>query len=87
MIFMGEIMTRSDYERKFRSFPDVVTMNEFRVMLGGIAESTARKLINQNHVKHFYIRCTFYIPKQCVIDHLLSDHYMQYRFKLRHWIK
>ena len=80
-------MTRSDYERKFRSFPDVVTMNEFRVMLGGIAESTARKLINQNHVKHFYIRCTFYIPKQCVIDYLLSDHYMQYRFKLRHWIK
>ena len=54
-------MTRSDYEKKFRSFPDVVTLNEFRAMLGGISECTARKLINQNHVKHFYIRCTFYI--------------------------
>ena len=79
-------MTRSDYEKKFRSFPDVVTLNEFRPMLGGISECTARKLINQNHVKHFYIRCTFYIPKQYVIDYLLSDHFMKYRFKLKHKI-
>ena len=79
-------MTRSDYERKFRNFPDVVTMNEFRAMLGGIAESTARKLLNQNLVEHFYIRCTFYIPKKNVIDYLLSDRFMKYRVKLKHRI-
>ena len=65
----------------------MVTLNEFRAMLGGISECTARKLINQYHVKHFYIRCTFYIPKQYVIDYLLSDHFMKYRFKLKHKIK
>ena len=44
--FLPEMLKESDYEKKFRSFPDVVTLNEFRVMLGGISECTARKLIN-----------------------------------------
>ncbi len=80
-------MTRSDYEKRFRTFPDVVTINEFRAMLGGIADSTARNLLKQNTIQHFYIRCTYYIPKQCVIDYLLSDHYMKYRFKLKRGIQ
>ena len=79
-------MTRSDYEKRFRTFPDVVTINEFRAMLGGIGDCTARKLLRQNIIPHYYIRCTYYIPKQNVIDYLLSDHYMKYRFKLKHGI-
>ena len=80
-------MTRQDYERRFLTFPDVVTINEFRAMLGGIGECTARKLLRGNRVEHFYIRGTYYIPKVKVIDYLLSPHYMQYRFKLKHGIK
>ena len=79
-------MTRSDYEKRFHTFPDVVTINEFRAMLGGIGDCTARKLLRQNIILHYYIRCTYYIPKQNVIDYLLSDHYMKYRFKLKHGI-
>ena len=80
-------MTRQDYEKRFLTFPDVVTINEFRAMLGGIGEGTARKLLRGNHVEHFYVRGTYYIPKVKVIDYLLSPHYMQYRFKLKHGIK
>jgi hypothetical protein len=80
-------MTRNDYLKKFASFPDVVTLNEFCAMLGGIGECTARKLLQKNRVEHFYIRCTYYIPKEKVVDYLLSDHYMKYRFKLKHGIK
>ena len=80
-------MTRQDYEKRFLTFPDVVTINEFRAMLGGIGECTARKLLRGNHVEHFYIRGTYYIPKVKVIDYLLSSHYMQYRFKLKHGIR
>ena len=83
----NQAMTRRDYERKFSTFPDVVTLNEFRAMLGGIADGTARKLLRENHVEHFYIRTTYYIPKEKVIDYLLSDHYMKYRFKLKHGIR
>ena len=52
-------------------------------MLGGIGESTARKLIRTNKVKHFYIRCTYLIPKASVIDYVLSCDYLEYSKKLK----
>ena len=55
-------MTRQDYEKRFLTFPDVVTINEFRAMLSGIGECTARKLLRGNHGEHFYVRGTDYIP-------------------------
>ena len=51
--------SRMHYEKLFASYPDVVTLPEFCNMLGGIGDSTARKLIRTNKVKHFYIRCTY----------------------------
>ena len=50
--------TRAHYEKLFASYPDVVTLPEFQTMLGGIGDSTARKIMRANKVKHFYIRCT-----------------------------
>ena len=76
-------MTRQDYERVFRTFPDVVTIMELRVMLGGIGDTYARKLLRSNLVEHFYIRGTYYIPKAKVIDYLLSPHYLQTRTRFR----
>jgi hypothetical protein len=71
------------YEQIFEPYPDVVTLDQFRTMLGGIADSTARKLLRGNHVKHFYIRDTYMIPKVWVIEYVLSDHYAEYRQKLK----
>ena len=34
-------MTRFEYERKFETYPDLLTIGQFCAMLGGIAESTA----------------------------------------------
>ena len=50
---------REYYENLFASYPDVVTLQEFREMLGGIGDGTARKLMRGNHVKHYYIRHTY----------------------------
>ena len=50
--------SRAHYEKLFSSFPDVVTLPEFQSMLGGIGDSTARKIMRANKVKHFYIRST-----------------------------
>lgn len=54
-------MNRKQLEIRFASYPDVVTLPEFRQMLGGIGESTARKLMRNNHVRHYYIRNTYNI--------------------------
>ena len=75
--------SRMHYEKLFAPYPDVVTVPEFCNMLGGIGDSTVRKLIRANKVKHFYIRCTYLIPKESVIDYVMSEHYANYRRKLK----
>lgn len=74
---------RKYYERLYAKYPDVVTTAQLCKMLGGIADSTARKLIRNNHIKHFHIRGSYLVPKSCVIDYVLSKHYYIYRSKLR----
>ncbi|MGE5495957.1 MAG: hypothetical protein ACM3S4_11725 [Burkholderiales bacterium] len=75
--------SRKQYEQLFASYPDVVTLPEFRKMLGGISRSTAYKLMHENRVKHFYIQTTFLIPKEWVIDYVMSDHYNEYKKLLK----
>ena len=75
--------TRASYEQLFQSYPDVVTLPEFCKMLGGIGDKTARKLIRENRVQYFCIRCTYLIPKAWVIDYVLSEHYTEYKKTLK----
>lgn len=71
------------YKELFKDYPDVVDLIQFREMLGGIADSTARKLVRAGIVKHFYIRNTYLIPKKCVIDYVTSEHYAEYKHSLK----
>lgn len=66
---------RKYYEQLYTEYPTVVTLIQFRQMLGGIGDTTARKLMRENRVKHYYIRHTYLIPKDWVIDYVLSEHY------------
>ena len=74
---------RKFYENYFASYPDLVSLDQFRKMLGGLGEVQARKLMQQNHVKHFFVRSTYLIPKGKVIDYVLGTHYAKYRLKLK----
>ncbi len=74
---------RNEYRKKYSAYPEVVNLMQFREMLGGIGEKTARKLMRENRVKHYYIRNTYLIPKEWVIDYLLSTHYAKYRLQLK----
>lgn len=74
---------RKFYESYFASYPDLVSLDQFRKMLGGLGEVQARKLMRQNHVKHFYVRGTYLIPKANVIDYVLGPHYTKDRLKLK----
>ena len=64
--------TRKQYEKMFAAYPDVVRMDQFRVMLGGITEAAALKLLEQGQIKFFFIRRRHMIPKICIIDYLLG---------------
>ena len=44
---------RKYYEQLYTDYPSVVTLTQFRGMLGGIGDSTARKLMRENRVKHY----------------------------------
>ena len=75
--------SRTHYEKLFENYPDVVTLPELQKMLGGIGDSTARKLMRGNYIQHFCIRHTYLIPKVSVIDYVLSEHYAEYRKALK----
>lgn len=77
------IKGRKYYKELFKDYPDVVTLKQFRQMLGGIGDSTARKLMRAGLVKHFYINHTYLIPKTYVIDYVLSEHYAEYKKSLK----
>ena len=79
-------MTRKDLKILFSEYPDVVSLPEMCTMMGGIGDSTARKLLRSGRIKSFLIRSTYYIPKKYVIDYLLSDHYKIYQQELKHGI-
>lgn len=72
------MIDRAYYRKRFADYPEVVTLTQFRKMLGGIADGTARKLLRENTVKHYYIRGTYLVPKEWVISHWLSTHYAKY---------
>lgn len=74
---------RKYYLDRFSHYPEVVTLPQFCEMLGGIGIGTARKLMQENHVRHYYIRTTYLIPKKWVIDYILGTHYAKYRLKLK----
>lgn len=75
--------SRKHYGKLFAPYPDVTTLPEFFNMLGGIGDSSARKIIRANKVKHFYIKCTYLIPKESVIDYVMSYDYLEYSKKLK----
>ena len=80
---MDNSITKERLYQIYRNYPDVVTLQQLCEMLGGIADSTARKLLRGDHIEHFVIMGTYYIPKKYVIDYVLSEHYAHYRKLLK----
>lgn len=75
--------TKTYYRKLFRSYPDLVTVLQFREMLGGIGDTFARKLIREGKVKSFFIKPYFYITKSSVIEYVLSRDYAGRNLKVR----
>ncbi len=63
---------RQFYKARFISYPDVVTLPQFREMMGDLSDSSARLLIKMNLVKHFLIRGTYDLLNARVIDDIYN---------------
>jgi len=75
---------RKYYEKLFKNYDDVVNLSTFREMLGGISESYLRPLLQRNIIKHFKIKGKeFLIPKEYVIDFVVSETYQEHKHKLK----
>ena len=71
------------YETLFLPYPDLVTISQFRKMLGGIGDGTARKLLRANLVRHLVVNHTYLIPKVYIVDYVLSAHYAKFKKMLK----
>lgn len=45
-------MTRPQLEERFKDYPGLVTLPQFREMLGGVGMCTVRKLVTDGIVEH-----------------------------------
>ena len=84
---IGEAMrmeNRDYYEKLFEAYPDVVSMETLMEMLGGVSISFARRILRQGIIKNFILAEKAYmIPKQNVIDYVVSPAYQEYKHKLK----
>lgn len=79
--------TKPQLKKLYKDYPDVVNLQQFREMLGGIGDGMARKLMQGDYVEHFVINGVYMIPKKCVIDYVMSRHYQMLNIKLKHHIR
>lgn len=66
---------RRKIEMIFAHYPDLVTTPLLQEMLGGVHERTALGLLWRGEIKSFRVSNRYQIPKESVIDYLLSDSY------------
>ncbi len=77
---------RNYYEKAFASYPDLVTTEQARIMLGGVGINTIYYLLHNNRLEHYHIRGAFLIPKAALIGYILGDHYNMFKEKLKHQV-
>lgn len=56
----------------FTEYPDVVTVKQMCIMLGGISKKTTYKLLEDGEIRCLRIGKSFKIPKVCIVEYLLD---------------
>lgn len=70
---MTQNSARNDYFRMFRSYPDVVHVDELREMLGGIGRTTVYALLKSGRIESVKMGRVYLIPKINVIRFLCES--------------
>lgn len=57
----------------FEKYPDVVEVDDLRMMLGGISKKLAYRLLADQEIRAVKVGRTYKIPKICVIEYLMGE--------------
>ncbi len=57
----------------FEKYPDVVEVDDLRMMLGGISRKLAYRLLSDQEIRAVKVGRTYKIPKICVIEYLMGE--------------
>ncbi len=57
----------------FEKYPDVVDVDDLRMMLGGISKKLAYRLLADQEIRAVKVGRTYKIPKICVIEYLMGE--------------
>lgn len=57
----------------FEKYPDVVEVDDLRVMLGGISKKLAYRLLADQEIRNVRVGRSYKIPKICVIEYLMGE--------------
>ena len=74
---------RAYYQKLFQEYPDLVTQEQLRQMLNGVSTSFSSRLIHEKRVQSFFIKPSYYIVKDSVVDYVLSVDYYRRNLKAR----
>lgn len=59
--------------KMFENYPDVVEVDDLRVMLGGISKRLAYKLLTNQEIRNVKVGRAYKIPKICIIEYLMGE--------------
>ena len=71
------------YTNKFSKYRDLLDLQTFQKMMGGIGDTFARRLIHENRVQYIFVKPRYWISKASVIDYLLSADYACRKLSVR----
>jgi len=57
----------------FEKYPDVVEVDDLRVMLGGISKKLAYRLLVDQEIRSVKVGRSYKIPKVCIIEYLMGE--------------
>ena len=65
------LVMRQFYEKELASWPDVMTIKQVSAFTG-YGKTSVERWCNKQYLKNFYIKRRYYIPKEFLIDFLVS---------------
>ena len=70
---MNKFQARKFYRKMFANYPDVLTVEDATNLLGFKSQTGVIRRIHQNRIRYLKVGWNFMIPKEYLIDYLLSD--------------
>ena len=64
---------RTIFEKSLSDYPDLLTLADLQVVLGGVCDKTVRDIVRRGEIKYFKDGTQYKIPKEYVVDFMLTD--------------